>query len=535
MLVMLAGCLFVGETVQAAKKQPAAYLAQKDFGKKHEAVYVLLEQQEPSLAAAFLQVTEWMTSRNRATKAEKKEMGAFLSQVNKSSLRKNDKKTVRSFIHRATGKWSGGKIAGVAIGSYLGLIAVGALCIKKKYGTNVFTEIRNGLAESLSLGVGSFGLRAPHPAVSSAAAGTGSDRPVALPGGRSSSIHMVSPTVAGGAGAATGSGGGARAVAGERRLAIREIRSQETLMLSPANFNEKTELPPDPSVRFGPNSHKVLKKKLLKLSPSLIADMLAVRIIFDRNTFYTLFTLTRNPSDIHVYKHGQPLDASAEGPFAKFIDDTLSAAKLTQFDAEFGNDEINKLYRDAIAEARARDVATAGSAGVPAVSGGAGAADTSAVSVVGSFADDSATIGWVKLLDGTSGQLTKANFSDLQFLPCFSRLTGSLYSFLLKKSDLVERIQILRNLFIKGKRYTLVVLDNAKSDIQVYEGANASNYSLEDFKEDVLSAGDVKQLHVVFGNEEIKRLYREAVAQASARETATSSAGGAGAAASSLG
>ncbi len=137
MLAMLAGCLFVCETVQAAKKQQAAYLAQKDFGQKHEAVYVLLEQQEPLLAAAFLQATEWMASRNRATRTEKKEMGAFLSLVNKSSLRKDDKRAVRSFIHCATGKWSEGKIAGVTLGALVAASVFSCILASQIRGTDI--------------------------------------------------------------------------------------------------------------------------------------------------------------------------------------------------------------------------------------------------------------------------------------------------------------------------------------------------------------------------------------------------------------
>jgi hypothetical protein len=400
MLAMLAGCLFVGETVQATKKQPAAYLAQKDFGKKHESVYVLLEQQEPSLAAAFLQATEWMINRNRATKAEKKEMGAFLSLVNKSSLRKDDKKTVRSFIHRATGKWSGGKIAGVAIGSYVALLAIYALYAEKKHGINVFTGLRDAVVNSLSVGDSRLG--APDPAARSAKAVTGNNRRI---GNTSFPLHIVPLTAAGRAGA--------------------------------------------------------------------VADV-----------------------------------STGNGPLT--LPGRASAT-------------VNVVAGPLVA---------AGAGGAGAAAGSARAPVARTPLVFASCADDSKVIGGIRTFSGVSGELTQENFNDEKFVPSRVRAYNSLYPFLLKKSDLVGRIQTLRSFIMEKRSYVLVILDNASSPIQVYENHDSElglkefkELDLEEFKRRLGSIGQAHQLHAVFGNDKIKRLYDEAVAQEHAPETATSSAG----------
>jgi hypothetical protein len=167
----------------------------------------------------------------------------------------------------------------------------------------------------------------------------------------------------------------------------------------------------------------------------------------------------------------------------------------------------------------------------------AGVRAASAVPVVVSSADDSKKIAAIRELGGQSGELTEANFSNENFFPFCTAPASSLYSFLLRNSDLVDRINCLRRLMFAGESYILVSLNDPSSLIQVYKDNNGvfSDVGLASVKYFGSHGGSVYQLHAVFGNDKIRSLYDDAVARERARETATSSAGagagGAGAAA----
>jgi hypothetical protein len=532
MLVMFAGCLFVGETAQAAKKQPAAYLMQKDFGKKHESVYVLLEQQEPSLAAAFLQVTEWMTSRNRATKAEKKEMGAFLSQVNKSSLRKDDKKTVRSFIHRVTGKWSGGKIAGVAIGSFfavyvvLGVAFIGTLIQKARQAQNATFGYDNDLRRHL-LGSGSGAQhRAARRTADEVGRGGrggrgGSNVPTVWAGLRPFPLHLVSQTVASGRSSEVSTFASAGAVdRGSVDLStpaekpgfialVTHFGPARTNML----LNQRDFTPSQDAVYY--KKSRYINSFLLQ-NPSLLSEIGALRMLTLSGDPYIFWQSIDSSSDIHIHKVFRDDSRSLQGFDPVSLADfhsLMGTKRCLEVGAVFGNDKIRSLYDEAQAQAASSADAT-GSVG--------------ADSVVASRVDDSEQIGFVRTLSGNSRLLTTRNFSDYEFLPRSIIAYNSLYSFLLTKPELVERIQILRSFVLKGQFYVFVILDDASSPIQVYK-QDGSESRLHDFKQLLIQEGVAHQLHVVLGNDKIRSLFEDAQAYvASADNTTVPAVAGAG-------
>jgi hypothetical protein len=95
----------------------------KNAEQKHEAIVALLESRVPELTTGCLDATEWMFDHLKPTKAEKQQGKDFIAALNASSgLTKKEKARVRGFVNRSIGVWSGGKIAGVTIGSVVGLL-----------------------------------------------------------------------------------------------------------------------------------------------------------------------------------------------------------------------------------------------------------------------------------------------------------------------------------------------------------------------------------------------------------------------------
>ncbi|MEI7580327.1 MAG: hypothetical protein WCJ17_00865 [bacterium] len=111
------GAPLAGSTAYIQKHKAAA--------QKHEAIMTLLESRVPELTTGFLNGTEWMFDHAKPTKAEKQQGKDFIAALNASSgLTKKEKARVRGFVNRSIGVWSGGKIAGVTIGSAVGLFSV---------------------------------------------------------------------------------------------------------------------------------------------------------------------------------------------------------------------------------------------------------------------------------------------------------------------------------------------------------------------------------------------------------------------------
>jgi hypothetical protein len=113
-----AGTPLAGSTVYIQKHKAAE--------QKHQGIAALLESRAPELTAGFLDATDWMFDHAKPTKAEKQQGKDFIAALNASSgLTKKEKARVRGFVNRSIGVWSGGKIAGVTIGSAVGLMYLG--------------------------------------------------------------------------------------------------------------------------------------------------------------------------------------------------------------------------------------------------------------------------------------------------------------------------------------------------------------------------------------------------------------------------
>jgi len=320
----------------------------KAAAQKHEAIILLLESRAPELATGFLDATEWMLDHAKPTKAEKQQGKDFIAALNVSSkLTKKEKARVRGFVNRSIGVWSGGKIAGVTIGSVVGLML-----------------LANGIKTALPIWKAAVNqlkgvCHVPEPSAVNRQTGDLANLELSRRGGalQSGTAHILAPAGVGAVGGAGGSASGASTVAPIELFFIHNLTG-ELAQLTRENFANQDVMP-------STGRPAVLFRDFLRCNTNLVFQLDAIRCVVFKQKAYVLCSAK---GVLSAYEFEQPYRYVNFDTFVENV--RVEKRGACQFNAIFGQEAIQRLAQD---NGIQRVGGAGGSAGVGT---GSGAADS---------------------------------------------------------------------------------------------------------------------------------------------------------------